>query len=252
MWSAPSGGRSAFPLHPVCEDGGAVRWSRTWRSCRCASAPLFLSGGSAFTEKRRGPTGTVYPLTLQIGGSNMKDDGSSTEQQANEQYAATARQMAEALGVDQADFLVLNVQGGKPSFRPLPPVRHQTPATAPRKAAVTLTRARGAGRPAAAKRTASRGGDSGDSGLSESEEPPGKRGRCKLCGKELPKRRRKYCSDLHAGRYRQRRKRERDQLAPPKVPAKPLRLTCRCNGNHLILEPDRDRCFRCGRQRAVV
>jgi hypothetical protein len=71
-------------------------------------------------------------------------------------------------------------------------------------------RARGTGRrpKAQATRSSARSGDSGDDGLSESEEPPGKRGPCALCGRPIPASRRpqaKHCSDKHADLARKHR-----------------------------------------------
>jgi hypothetical protein len=100
-------------------------------------------------------------------------------------------------------------------------------------------------------------------------EPPRRR-LCAFCGAELPPDRRKYCTDKHAGRDRQRRKREHHRARDviPRIPTTAdwkrmedmqpgewERLlacaTCRCNGHDIL---DRDpllgyRCIKCGRQR---
>jgi hypothetical protein len=90
----------------------------------------------------------------------------------------------------------------------------------------TASRARGAGRPAvrvaSSKRSSAESGDSG--GESESDEPPGKRGLCASCNKDLPKGRRRYCSSRHADRDRQRRKRERDRQRSGVGLARPMRF----------------------------
>jgi hypothetical protein len=136
----------------------------------------------------------------------------------------------------------------------------------------TTTRARGAGRPASSKRSSARSGDSGsDDG--PSDEPPSRRRLCAFCGRELPPARRKFCTDKHADRYRQRRKRERDR-ARAVTPRRPTsadfrrmlvldpveleqllrraRAGCRCNGHHLVLKVDAPRCCKCGHERRLA
>ena len=67
-------------------------------------------------------------------------------------------------------------------------------------------RARGAGRPKAqSTRSSARSGDSGDDGESSSEgesSGPAARRLCAFCGKDLPPKRRKYCTEKHADRDR--------------------------------------------------
>jgi hypothetical protein len=114
------------------------------------------------------------------------------------------------------------------------------------------------------QRSCARSGDSpGDDG--PSDEPPSRR-LCAFCGKDIPPERSPkatHCTDKHADRDRQRRKRARDR-ARSKLPAAPItadfrrmvqlhdaereRLwelaVCRCNGQHLELEPGS--CAKCG------
>jgi hypothetical protein len=128
-------------------------------------------------------------------------------------------------------------------------------------------RARGAGRPKAqSTRSSARSGDSGSDSESSDTSAPARRRLCAFCGKRIPASRSPratHCSDRHADRDRQRRKRARDG-ARSKLPSAPTtadyrrmvqlsdedraRLwelaVCRCNGHHLELEPGV--CTKCG------
>jgi hypothetical protein len=128
------------------------------------------------------------------------------------------------------------------------------------------------GRPAvrgSSRRSSARSGDSGDDGEPSEPEPPPEppeRRLCALCNRDIPVERSPratYCSDQHADRDRQRRKRQCDRARDfrPRVPTtadfrRMLEITdeelvelralaeCRCNGSHVEFDPGE--CFRCG------
>jgi hypothetical protein len=75
----------------------------------------------------------------------------------------------------------------------------------------TAPRPRGAGRPRAKAGARSTSSGSGDD--DPPEPPPSRRRLCAVCGGDLPADRKQYCSDRHADRARQRRKRARDRVA---------------------------------------
>lgn len=136
----------------------------------------------------------------------------------------------------------------------------------------TAARTRGRKARTAARRAA--GAKAGqDPGGSESDppEPPSPR-LCRRCGGEIPPHRSPkatYCSDQHADRDRQRRKRARhhaDPLVEPEL--RPLgaykvrpeelgalrsRPGCRCNGHHIPAQDgDGLRCLKCGHWRDIT
>jgi hypothetical protein len=135
----------------------------------------------------------------------------------------------------------------------------------------TAPRQRGAGRPRAKAGSRSSGSSSGDD--SDEPEPPSRR-LCAFCGRNIPGERSplaRYCSDRHAARDRQRRKRTRDRSAKVSIPTwrdeqrmlrfepgerdllRDFYLWCRCTrfgGNHILTAPDDTptRCVKSGRR----